>query len=452
MKMKDTGDSTRKQLLEEVAELRRRLAVLESSEHLLQQAKDEVMESKNIYRTIFETTGAATIIIEDDMGISLANKEFENLTGYGKAEIIGKKKWPDFISESDRSTMKEYHRLRRNNPSAAPRNYECKCVNRSGEEKDIMITVDMIAGTKRSVASFLDITEHKQLDRALEESERKYRLLAENVLDVIWTTDLNLRYSYVSPSIERLIGYTVDEIIGKTVDIVLTPASFSLARQVLFEEQSKDKKTTGEPFQSRTIELQHVHKDGTILWTEHKMTFLRNEDNHPIGILGITRDISKRRQTEEALKKSKTELEVKSRFLEEANTALKVLLQYKEDDKLEFQGIVLSNVRELITPYIEKLKVCRSSTEQSAYLNILEMNLHNIISPFLRNMTIHQFNLTPKELRVANLVKEGKSSKEIAELINLSTRAIEFHRENIRKKLGLKNKKMNLRSYLSSLS
>lgn len=450
--MQDNEQKSKKQLIAELERMRRRLSDLESSEYLLQQAKDEVLKSRNIYQTIFETTGAATIIVEDDMSISLANNEFENLSGYSKAEIVDGKKWTEFISDDDRLTMEEYHKLRRVDSTAAPRNYEFKLMNRSGEIKDIMVTVDIISGTKKSVASFLDITEHKQLDRALEESERKYRLLAENVLDVIWTTDLDLRYTYVSPSIKRLLGYTVDEIIDKTADIILTPASFSVARQVLLEEQTREKKRTPEPFQSRTLELEQVHKDGTILWTEHKMTFLRDTDNRPIGILGITRDISKRRQTEEALKKSKLELEVKSRYLEEANTALKVLLQHKEDDKIEFQGTILSNVRELIIPYIEKLKVCRSSTEQAAYLSILELNLHNIISPFLRNMTIHHFNLTPKELQVATLIKEGKSSKEIAELINLSLRAVEFHRENIRKKLGLKNKKMNLRSYLLYLS
>ena len=92
------------------------------------------------------------------------------------------------------------------------------------------------------------------------------------------------------------------------------------------------------------------------------------------------------------------------------------------------------------------------AADQVTYLSILETNLINIISPFLRNMTLKHFNLTPREIQVANLVKNGKSSKEIAQLLNLSTRAIEFHRENIRQKLDLKNRKANLQSSLFSHS
>jgi PAS domain S-box-containing protein len=452
--MKDNRRKTKKQLSAELESARQRLAGFESADplHSRNEEHDKIMAAHDLYRTVFEATGAATIVIEDDMRIFLANKEFERLTGYSQTEIAGSMKWTDFIADSDRLIMKDYHRRRRIDQSSAPRNYEVRLVNRFGEMKDIMITVDMIGGTNRSVASFLDITEHKQRDRALEESEQKYRLLAENVLDIIWTVDLELRYLYVSPSVEKLLGYTADEIIGKTVDMILTKESLLRARQLLSEDRERERKVPGKPFQSRTVELQQVHKDGTLIWTEHKMTFLRDSDNRPVEILGVTRDISKRRQAEEALRRSKLELELKSKYLEEANTALKVLLHHKDDDKIEFQSTVLANVRELVLPCIEKIKACRTSSEQSAFLSILELNLRNIISPFLRNMTVHHFNLTPRELQVATFVKEGKSSKEISELLNLSPRAIEFHRENIRKKLGLRNKKMNLRSYLLTLS
>jgi DNA-binding NarL/FixJ family response regulator len=137
--------------------------------------------------------------------------------------------------------------------------------------------------------------------------------------------------------------------------------------------------------------------------------------------------------------------------LEEVNAALKVLLKKREADKSELEERVLLNVNELIVPYLEKFKKSRSKSLQQAYLSVLEKNLKEIISPFYRTLSANYAHLTPKEIQVADLVKQGKTTKDIAELTNSSSRAIEFHRNNIRKKLGMANKKTNLRSYLLTL-
>ena len=164
----------------------------------------------------------------------------------------------------------------------------------------------------------------------------------------------------------------------------------------------------------------------------------------------LTEEIEERKKAQNALKKRERELAQKSRFLEEANSALKVVLQNMENQATELQGDILNNVKELILPHIEKLRQCQSIAEQKSHLDIIEENLNNITSPFLRNIAAHYLNLTPKEIQVANLVKDGKTTKEIAELMTLSARSIDFHRDNIRKKFDLKNKKTNLQSFLSS--
>jgi len=120
--------------------------------------------SEEKYRTIFETTGTATIIIEEDTTISLANKEFEKLSGYSKEELEDKKSWTEFFARDDLEKMKEYHHMRRIDPKAAPRNYECRFIDRQGNVKDILMNVDMIPGTKKSVASLLDITERQRAE------------------------------------------------------------------------------------------------------------------------------------------------------------------------------------------------------------------------------------------------------------------------------------------------
>jgi DNA-binding CsgD family transcriptional regulator len=163
-------------------------------------------------------------------------------------------------------------------------------------------------------------------------------------------------------------------------------------------------------------------------------------------------DITERKKAEKELRAREEELEVKSRNLEELNTALRVLLKHREDDREELEERILTNVKELVLPYLEKLQKTPLKGEQLAYTNIIKSNLNDILSPFLRKMTSKYLNLTPREIQIATLVREGRTTKEISEVLNVSSRAVEFHRDNIRIKLGLKNKKANLRSFLLSLS
>jgi DNA-binding NarL/FixJ family response regulator len=154
----------------------------------------------------------------------------------------------------------------------------------------------------------------------------------------------------------------------------------------------------------------------------------------------------------EALKKREQALELKSRSLEEANTALKVLLQHREEDKGALEERVLANVRKLILPYIESLKHLHLNEKQLTQVRIIEENLNKIVSPFLRNLTSSYLDLTPREIQVANLVKEGKTTKEMTEILNISATAVDFHRKNLRSKFGIKNKRTNLMAFLSTLS
>lgn len=165
----------------------------------------------------------------------------------------------------------------------------------------------------------------------------------------------------------------------------------------------------------------------------------------------LKNEIEERRQAERILKKNEIELENKTHELKEINAALNVLLKRREQDKKELEEKVLSNVKELIFPYVKKLQKSQLKDNQTTYLSIIESNLHDIVAPFLRRLSSKYSDLTPSEIQVADLVKEGKTTKEIAELLNSSIRAIEFHRSNLRKKLGLANKKSNLRSHLLSL-
>ncbi len=167
---------------------------------------------------------------------------------------------------------------------------------------------------------------------------------------------------------------------------------------------------------------------------------------------GIIIDITERKLVEEALIEKEKELESKTNKLEEINIALNVLLEKREEDKMLLQEQVLSNVKKLAIPYVDKLKQSKLTETQIALLGVIESSLHEIVSPFSLKLSSDSFGLTPAEIKVASLIRQGKGTKEIAKIRNLSQKTVARHRENIRNKLGIKNKKVNLQSHLSSLA
>jgi len=173
-------------------------------------------------------------------------------------------------------------------------------------------------------------------------------------------------------------------------------------------------------------------------------------------------ETTNRKQAEKALQKAKDkfaqqirertlELENKIRSLEELNASLKVLLKKSKEDKLELENNVLVNVQEMVAIYVEKMRQTELDEQQATFLNIIESNLNEIVSPFTRGLSLKYINLTPKEIQITNLIKHGNPSKKIAEIMKISPRTVDSHRKNIRKKIGLKKKRASLRAHFLAL-
>lgn len=280
-------------------------------------AVNALKESENKYRIIFDNSGTAMIIVEDDGTISLTNREFETITGDKKKEIENKKNWIDFIHSDDQKKMLELKRSPKKYSRDTSDHREIRLINRNNDVRDVIVNLAPLSDPGKYIVSFLDISERKKAETELKNSENELRL--------------------------------------KTLN------------------------------------------------------------------------------------------------LEEANTALKVLLRHREEDQNAMEQKVISNVKKLVLPYVEKMKGLRLTDNQATHLEIIETHLKDIVSPFLRNLTTEHFDLTPREIQIASLVKEGKTTKEITELLNISATAVDFHRKNIRLKLGIKNKKANLRSFLHTM-
>jgi PAS domain S-box-containing protein len=162
-------------------------------------------------------------------------------------------------------------------------------------------------------------------------------------------------------------------------------------------------------------------------------------------------DITERKLAEEALRQRDLELQTKSRNLEEANVTLKVLLNHKQEEKASLEEQMLTNFDKLIVPSIENLKRMDLNKEQMMQVEVIEKQLREITSPFFRNRPIAMRDLTPRQTQIASLIKEGMTSKDIAKVLRISQASVDFHRTNLRSKLGIsKNPKMGLRSFIIS--
>ncbi len=283
-------------------------------------------------------------------------------------------------------------------------------------------------------------SEGKWAQEALRESDEKYKTLVQNSLTGIFIHQ-DGKYVFVNDRFAQIHGSTPEELLGSEYLALIHPDE----RSILAQRAAARLK--GEPVPQQ-YEVRRLRKDGTTVWCE--MIATRIEYGGKPAIMGNIIDITERKRAEEALRHRSEELNIQAQNLKEVNTALKVLLKQREEDKTEIEENVVSNVKKLILPYVETLKRGRLDAEQMTYVSIIESNLKEILSPFLRKFSSQYLRLTPKEIQIADLIKLGKTTKEIAELLNLSTSAIKFHRENIRAKLGLKDQPINLRTHLLS--
>jgi len=266
------------------------------------QLREELKQSEQKYRTVFENTGTATIIIEKDTTISLANKEFTRLYGLPKEEVEDEISWTEFVADEDLERMKRYHRARREKGKNAPNQYEFKMIDIEGEEHDIFIVIDMIPETKQTVASFLDITERKQMEKELREREKQLKTLINSTPDIISFKDSEGRWLLANESNLELWSLEDIDYKGKT-DKELAEYTDPLYQDDFLTRREREQKVWENQGITR-YEKNIPQKEGPDKTFDIIKVPIYKESGEKQGIVALGRNITERKQMEEGLKQS----------------------------------------------------------------------------------------------------------------------------------------------------
>ena len=327
----------------------------------------DLLQSRERYKRLFELSPIGIITLDMKGVITSCNPSVCTQCGHHEDELVGKNFLktapiqamyiPQFTNAID-STIR----------GKAPEPFEVAYRRRDGTTGWCEVHTALIKakGKKQGVLVLQrDITERKRGEEALKESEKRYRLLADNAADTIWAVDLNMRPTYISPSVTRLLGYSVEEAMSKRMEEVFTPTSFETVMKVLAEELDIEKMEEKDLSRSRTLELEVYRKDGSIVPVEARHSFLRDPDGQPIEILTIARDITERKRMDKEMREL---YEEEKRYREE--------LEEEHRARAIFINILAHELRTPLTPLVtsaELLKDLLSSEQESREYRLVDL-------------------------------------------------------------------------------
>lgn len=401
--------------------------------------RDALERSEKKYRGLFENLPDGFTLVTMDKKFIDINPAFCAMSGYTREELLNLR-YPEITPRkwhARQDKMIESQVLSRGYSDVFEKEYVRKDGTVFPIEVRTHLDRDENGKPLRMWGFVRDISQKKEAQKALRKEELKYKMLFESSNDAI----LLMREDYCldcNTKTSEMFGRARKQMIGQK------PFMFSPRLQSDGAESNQRAAGILQAAMSGSFQFfdwRYYHSEGTFFDAEVSLNCIEFEGEKLLQC--IIRDITARKQFEEEARK-------KSKDLEDVNAALRVLLKQREKDREELEELVLQNVRELILPYVDKLKRCKLEPNQKSYLRVLETNLRNIISPFARKMTSIDIYFTPTELRVAHLIREGKTAKEIAQLLGVSESAINLHRQKLRNKLGLNNMKVNLSAYLIS--
>jgi len=261
------------------------------------QMGEKLRESEENYRSVVENSHDGILIVGEDYRFTYVNDMFCRIAGYSRSEIIGQN-FRKFIDEEGKRLVADRYKQRQAGTKPPPR-YEFNVVRKDGTKRRVEISSTVsrdLKGKVRTIAQILDITEQKQAEKALRDSEKKYRTLAETTNDITFALDLDGKITYISPVVEKLTGYSWQDLVGHSFTKFIAPEYV----ESTFEHFKKGLGGSEIPL----YEIEMKHKDGGTVPVELNVTSLLDATGKTTGRIGVARDITDRKKAEESLRKS----------------------------------------------------------------------------------------------------------------------------------------------------
>ncbi|BDZ66735.1 PAS domain S-box protein [Methanobacterium ferruginis] len=370
-----------------------------------QMEKKVKKSNKGFYKVIFENTGTSTVIIEEDMTLSLVNTEFSQLTGYSKKEIEGKLNWTEFFASDDLPMMKEFHALRRINPDDAPRNYEARLITRNNDIRTVYLTVALLPGTKKSMASIVDLTELQRSKKEIEKSKKKFKTIFENAAEAMILFDRYGTILEANDKIEEISGFRKEELIGHKFMKLLPKVKIEYLKAL---KAFKDIISGNELKQVEWTIKNKVGKE--VVFMAHP-SVLRTE-NRIDGLVMIIEDVTDRKRVENTLR---TSLEEKEVLLREIHHRVKNNLQIISS-LLSLQCIQLDD-----DETVDVLRECQGRVRTMAMIHenlyqskdINHINFGNFVKKLLSDI-FYSYRVDPRSIKLTTNVENVEIGIETA--------------------------------------
>jgi len=282
----------------------------------------------------------------------------------------------------------------------------------------------------------------KQMEEALKKSEVRYRAVVEDQTELISRYLPDFTCTFANEAYCRYFGYECDNLVGQSL------RSLFPEKELPHLEKQLAAMTPEAP--AMIHEQKIIGARGDIRWQLWSNRAIFDSSGKAIEYQSVARDITERRKAERALKKSRQILNEQKKILEQKNVALREILEQIGFEKKQIKDNVIKNVDELLIPIIRKMKT-RATGQMIVYVDLLEQNLEELASAFGKKISRAELKLTPREIEICSLIKNGLTSKELAGILHISVKTIERHRESIRKKFDIQHKQINLFTFLQQL-